>query len=204
VLIEPGACIGPNVVLKGKTSIGAGCVIEAGCVLKDSVAGTGATVLAYSHCEEAVVRAGARVGPFARLRPGADIGENAHIGNFVEVKKAKIGKGSKANHLSYIGDAEIGEGVNVGCGFIACNYDGYNKHTTIIESGAFVGSGVSAVAPVTIGRDSYVATGTVVNRDVPPGALAIARPKQENKEGYADRLRGRMQAAKKAAAKEKS
>lgn len=195
---EPGAVLGPNVVLRGATFVGAGAVVEAGCVLKNARVEAGAQILAYSHLEDALVRAGARVGPFGRLRPGADIGENAHIGNFVEVKKSRIGKGSKANHLSYIGDAEIGEGVNVGCGFIACNYDGVNKHVTTIESGAFVGSGVSAVAPVTIGRDAYVATGTVVNRDVPEGALAIARVKQENKEGYAERLRGRMQAAKNA------
>jgi bifunctional UDP-N-acetylglucosamine pyrophosphorylase/glucosamine-1-phosphate N-acetyltransferase len=195
VTCESSASIGPNVVLKGATSIGPGAVVEAGCVLRNVTVEANAQILAYSHCDEAVVRQGARVGPFGRLRPGADVGENAHVGNFVEIKKSKIGKGSKANHLSYIGDAEIGEGVNVGCGFIACNYDGFNKHVTRIENGAFVGSGVSAVAPVTIGKDSYVATGTVVTRNVPEGALAIAREKQENKEGYAERLRGRMKAA---------
>jgi bifunctional UDP-N-acetylglucosamine pyrophosphorylase/glucosamine-1-phosphate N-acetyltransferase len=141
------------------------------------------------------------VGPYGRLRPGADIGEDARVGNFVEIKKSKLGKGSKANHLSYIGDAVVGEGVNIGCGFIACNYDGVNKNTTTIESGAFVVSGVSAVAPVTIGKDSYVATGTVVTRDVPAGALGVGRARQENKEGYAERLRGRQRAANKAAAK---
>jgi bifunctional UDP-N-acetylglucosamine pyrophosphorylase/glucosamine-1-phosphate N-acetyltransferase len=198
VSAEPGAVIGPNVVLRGRTAIAANAVVEAGCVIKDSSVAENAQILAYSHLDDAKVAKGARVGPFGRLRPGADVGEDAHVGNFVELKKARLGKGSKANHLSYIGDAEIGEGVNVGCGFIACNYDGVNKHVTTIESGAFVGSGVSAIAPVTIGKDSYVATGTVVNRDVPPGALAIARSKQENKEGYAERLRGRMQAAKKA------
>jgi bifunctional UDP-N-acetylglucosamine pyrophosphorylase/glucosamine-1-phosphate N-acetyltransferase len=196
VSVEAGAVIGPNVVLRGNTTIAAGAVIEAGCVLKDSAIGQNVSVLAYSHLEGAIVGAGARVGPYGRLRPGTELSEDVHIGNFVEVKKAKIGKGSKANHLSYIGDAEIGEGVNVGCGFIACNYDGHNKNKTTIESGVFVGSGVSAVAPVTIGKDSYVATGSVINRDVPPGALAIARPRQENKEGYAERLRGRMKAKK--------
>jgi bifunctional UDP-N-acetylglucosamine pyrophosphorylase/glucosamine-1-phosphate N-acetyltransferase len=196
VACEPGAVIGPNVVLRGKTTLGPGAVVEAGCVLKDSRVEGGARVLAYSHLDEAVVRAGAQVGPFARLRPGTDVGEAARIGNFVEVKKSRIGRGSKANHLSYIGDAVVGEGVNVGCGFIACNYDGYSKHETRIDDGAFVGSGVSAVAPVTIGRDAYVATGSVINRDVPPGALAIARQKQDNKEGYAERLKGRMRAAK--------
>ena len=196
VRCEPGAVLGPNVVLRGKTSVGAGAVIEAGCILINSTIEGGAAVLAYSHLEEAVVRKGAKVGPFVRLRPGTDVGEEARVGNFVEVKKSRIGKGSKASHLSYIGDAEVGDGVNIGCGFIACNYDGVNKHVTTIQDGAFVGSGVSAVAPVTIGKNSYVATGSVVNRDVPEGALAIARPKQDNKEGYAERLRGRMRAAK--------
>jgi bifunctional UDP-N-acetylglucosamine pyrophosphorylase/glucosamine-1-phosphate N-acetyltransferase len=172
-------------------------VIEAGCVIANSRIEPLSHVHAMSHLDEAVVRGGAHVGPFARLRPAADIGENARVGNFVEVKKSKLGRGSKANHLSYIGDSVIGTGVNIGCGFIACNYDGVNKHVTTIEDGAFVGSGVSAVAPVTIGKDSYVATGSVINRDVPGDALGIARAPQENKEGYAKRLRGRMEAKKK-------
>jgi bifunctional UDP-N-acetylglucosamine pyrophosphorylase / glucosamine-1-phosphate N-acetyltransferase len=113
------------------------------------------------------------------------------------VKKSRLGKGSKVSHLSYVGDANIGSDVNIGCGFIACNYDGVNKHITTIEDGAFVGSAVQAVAPVTIGREGYVATGTTVTRDVPAGALAIARVKQENKEGYAERLKSRMLAIKK-------
>lgn len=199
VVCEAGVVLGPNVVLRGNTLLRAGAMIEAGCVIKDSTVEGGAAVLAYSHLEEATVRAGAKVGPFGRLRPGADVGENARVGNFVEIKKSRIGRGSKVNHLSYVGDAVVGEGVNIGCGFIACNYDGVNKHVTTIESGAFVGSGVSAVAPVTIGKDSYVATGTVVTRDVPAGALGVGRARQENKEGYAERLRGRQQAAKRSA-----
>ncbi|HEY8279150.1 MAG TPA: bifunctional UDP-N-acetylglucosamine diphosphorylase/glucosamine-1-phosphate N-acetyltransferase GlmU [Bdellovibrionota bacterium] len=201
VICEPGAVLGPNVVLKGSTKIASGSVIEAGCVLIDSVVESGAVVKAYSHLEGAVVKGGAQIGPFARLRPGAAIGEEARIGNFVEVKKSVIGKGSKANHLSYIGDAEVGEGVNIGCGFVACNYDGVNKHKTTIEDGAFIGSNVNTVAPVTVGKDAYVATGSTVTRNVPDGALAVGRAKQENKEGYADRLRSRMQAAKKAKGK---
>jgi bifunctional UDP-N-acetylglucosamine pyrophosphorylase/glucosamine-1-phosphate N-acetyltransferase len=153
-------------------------------------------VKSFSHLEDVILRKGAAAGPFARLRPGAELAEGAKIGNFVEVKKSKIGPGSKVSHLSYVGDADVGAGVNIGCGFIACNYDGVNKHKTTIKDGAFVGSGVQAVAPLTIGRDAYVATGSTVNRDVPDGALAIARVKQENKEGYAERLRGRMQAQK--------
>lgn len=196
VRCEPGAVIGPNVILRGNSSIGAGAVIEAGCVVKDSSVEAGAVVLAYSHLDGALLRQRAQAGPFARLRPGTELAEESRIGNFVEVKKSKIGRGSKANHLSYIGDAEVGEKVNIGCGFIACNYDGVNKHQTTILDGAFVGSGVSAIAPVTVGRDAYVSTGSTINRNVPDGALAIARTKQENKEGYASRLRGRMQAQK--------
>lgn len=197
VSIEPGTRIGPSVVLEGSTRIASGVRVEAGCVLKDSVIETGVELKAYSHLEKATVRARASVGPFARLRPEADLGEETKIGNFVEVKKSRLGKGSKVSHLSYVGDAEIGSDVNIGCGFIACNYDGVNKHKTTIEDGAFVGSAVQAVAPVTIGKDGYVATGTTVTRDVPAGALAIARVKQENKEGYAERLKSRMLAIKK-------
>lgn len=197
VSVAAGARIGPNVVLQGNTRVEAGATVEAGCVLKDSVVEAGAELKAYSHLEEAVVRAGAHIGPYARLRPKADIGEGARIGNFVEVKNAKMHKGSKANHLSYIGDAEVGEETNIGCGFIACNYDGVNKHKTTIGARAFVGSAVQAVAPVTIADDAYVATGSTITRDVPKDALGIARAKQENKEGYAARLRARMLAIKK-------
>lgn len=203
VSCEPGAVIGPNVILRGNTKIGAGAVIEGHCVLIDAVLEAGAQVKAFSHLESVLLRRDSQAGPFARLRPGAELMEGAKIGNFVEIKKTKIGKGSKVSHLSYVGDAEVGAGVNIGCGFIACNYDGVNKHQTTILDGAFVGSGVQAVAPLTIGKDSYVATGSTINRDVPDGALAISRSKQENKEGYAERLRGRMQAVK-AAKQQKS
>jgi bifunctional UDP-N-acetylglucosamine pyrophosphorylase/glucosamine-1-phosphate N-acetyltransferase len=152
---------------------------------------------AYSYLENAVVGEAAQVGPFARLRPQANLGRNTKVGNFVEVKNARLGEGSKVSHLSYVGDSEVGKDVNIGCGFIACNYDGVNKHTTTIEDGVFVGSGVQAIAPVTFGKDSYIATGSTINRDVPEGALAIARVKQENKEGYAARLKARMEATKK-------
>lgn len=197
VSIESGASIGPNVVLQGKTLIGAGARVEAGCVIKDSTLEEQVLLKAYSHLEQARVNRGAEVGPFARLRPEALIGKKAKIGNFVEIKKSTLGEGSKVSHLSYVGDAEIGKDVNVGCGFIACNYDGVNKHKTTIEDGVFVGSGVQAVAPIVLGKDSYVATGTTLTKNVPSGALAIARVKQDNKEGYAERLKSRMQAAKK-------
>ncbi|RZA06307.1 MAG: UDP-N-acetylglucosamine diphosphorylase/glucosamine-1-phosphate N-acetyltransferase [Proteobacteria bacterium] len=196
VNLEPGCRIGPNVVLQGNSRVATGVVVEAGCVIIDSQLEEGVELKAYSHLESAIVRKNAHVGPYARLRPKADIGEEARIGNFVEVKNTKMGKGAKANHLSYLGDAEVGEGTNIGCGFIACNYDGVNKNKTTIGKNAFVGSNVQAVAPVTIGDDAYVATGSVITRDVPVGALGIARVKQENKEGYAQRLRARMLAIK--------
>jgi len=196
VTCEPGCELGPNLVLRGSTNIAAGAKLEGNSVLIDAKIGKCASVKAFSHLENVVLREDASAGPFARLRPGADLGEGSKIGNFVEVKKSKIGRNSKVSHLSYVGDAQVGEDVNIGCGFIACNYDGVNKHVTTILDGAFVGSGVSAVAPVTIGKDSYVATGSVINRDVPEGALGIARVKQENKEGYAEKLRGRMKAQK--------
>lgn len=197
VICEPGAIIGANVILQGQTRISANVLIENGAVIKNSVLEEGSEIKSYSYLENAVVRRFAHIGPFARLRPGADIGEEGKIGNFVEVKNAKFGRGSKASHLSYIGDADIGADVNIGCGFVACNYDGVNKHKTTIGDRAFVGSSVNAVAPIEIGEDSYVATGSTINRNVPKGALAIAREKQQNKEGYAERLRSRMLAIKK-------
>jgi bifunctional UDP-N-acetylglucosamine pyrophosphorylase/glucosamine-1-phosphate N-acetyltransferase len=133
--------------------------------------------------------ASARVGPFARLRPGAELGKDVHIGNFVEVKEAKIEAGAKANHLAYIGDARVGEGANVGAGTITCNYDGVAKHRTDIGKGAFIGSNSALVAPVKVGEGAYIGTGTVVTKDVPAGALAISRAKQTVKEGWAKRLR---------------
>ena len=141
----------------------------------------------------------AQIGPFAHLRPASEIGEEAHVGNFVETKKTRMGRGSKANHLAYLGDGVIGAGTNVGAGTIFCNYDGFQKHTTTLGDGVFIGSDSQLVAPVTVGDRAYVATGTTVTQDVPADALAIGRTKQENKEGYAPRLRARMLAAKKAA-----
>lgn len=197
VQVAEGVRIGAGVVLEGSTKIGARSRIETGSVLRDCLVHEDVQIKAYCYFDQAEIRSSATVGPFAHLRPGSVLGEDTKVGNFVEIKKSNLGKGSKVSHLSYIGDAEIGEDVNIGCGFIACNYDGVNKHKTIIQDGAFVGSDVQAVAPVTIGKNSYVATGTTVTRNVPDGALAIARTKQENKEGYADKLRARMLAMKK-------
>jgi bifunctional UDP-N-acetylglucosamine pyrophosphorylase/glucosamine-1-phosphate N-acetyltransferase len=143
--------------------------------------GAGATIRAFSHLEDCVVREGAIVGPYARLRPGADIGAGAHIGNFVEIKAASVGAGAKVNHLSYIGDAEIGEKTNIGAGVITCNYDGVKKHKTKIGKDAFVGSNAALVAPVSVGDGALVAAGSVITEDVPAGEMAIGRGRQVNK-----------------------
>ncbi|UAK23957.1 bifunctional UDP-N-acetylglucosamine diphosphorylase/glucosamine-1-phosphate N-acetyltransferase GlmU [Sphingomonas nostoxanthinifaciens] len=147
------------------------------------------TIHAFSHIEGAQVAAGAIVGPFARLRPGADIGEDAHVGNFVEVKKARLGRGAKANHLTYLGDADIGAGSNIGAGTITCNYDGFDKTLTKVGEGAFIGSNSALVAPVTIGAGAIVAAGSVIVRDVPADALAVARGRQEDRPGWAAQFR---------------
>jgi bifunctional UDP-N-acetylglucosamine pyrophosphorylase/glucosamine-1-phosphate N-acetyltransferase len=157
---------------------------------------TSAVIRAFSHLEGAVVRSGALIGPYARLRPGADIGEDAHIGNFVEVKKVAVGKGAKANHLSYLGDGTVGAGANIGAGTIFCNYDGFDKHQTHIGAGAFVGSNSSLVAPVTIGAGAYTGSGSVITKSVAPDALSLERGQQVEKPGWAARFRA-MKLAKK-------
>ncbi|HLZ78042.1 MAG TPA: bifunctional UDP-N-acetylglucosamine diphosphorylase/glucosamine-1-phosphate N-acetyltransferase GlmU [Sphingomonas sp.] len=157
----------------------------------------GAVIHAFSHLTGATVASHAEIGPFARLRPGAEIGEKARVGNFVEVKKATLGAGAKANHLSYIGDGEVGAGANIGAGTIFCNYDGFFKYKTVVGEGAFVGSNSALVAPVTIGKGAIIAAGSVVTKDVAADALALVRPGQEEKPGWAVRFRARM-AAKKA------
>jgi bifunctional UDP-N-acetylglucosamine pyrophosphorylase/glucosamine-1-phosphate N-acetyltransferase len=157
---------------------------------------TGAVIHAFSHIEGAHIGPGASVGPFARLRPGADLAESAKVGNFVEVKNSKVGKGAKLPHLSYVGDAEVGAKANLGAGTITCNYDGINKSKTVIGEGAFIGSNSSLVAPVTIGANAYVASGSVITKDVEPDALALGRARQENKPGYAPKLRARAEAIK--------
>ena len=173
VVVEPNVYFGPKVIVADDVEI-----------------------LANSHLEGCVISSGARIGPFARLRPGAEIGENAHIGNFVEIKKAKVGKGAKANHLSYIGDAVVGPGSNIGAGTITCNYDGYEKHLTEIGENVFVGSNSSLVAPVKIGAGANIAASSVITRDVPEDALAMTRPELQIKEGWAKRYRAVKQAAK--------
>jgi bifunctional UDP-N-acetylglucosamine pyrophosphorylase/glucosamine-1-phosphate N-acetyltransferase len=172
------------------TELGSDVEVEPHVVFGPGVrVGDGAQIRAYSHLEGAEVGAGAQVGPFARLRPGAKLGAKSRVGNFVEVKNAVLGDGAKANHLTYLGDAEIGAGANIGAGTITCNYDGFRKHKTTIEAGAFIGSDSQLVAPVTVGRDAFVGSGTTVTKDVPRSGLALARVKQVNVEGWADRFR---------------
>ncbi|HYG30727.1 MAG TPA: bifunctional UDP-N-acetylglucosamine diphosphorylase/glucosamine-1-phosphate N-acetyltransferase GlmU [Allosphingosinicella sp.] len=180
------------------TEIGRDVLVEPNVVFGPGVRiSDGATIRAFSHIEGATIGAGAEIGPFARLRPGAEIGEKAKIGNFVEVKKARLGTGAKANHLSYLGDAEIGAGANIGAGTITCNYDGFLKYPTVIGEGAFIGSNTALVAPVTIGAGAIVGAGSVVTRDVAADALALARGDQRERPGWAARFRATM-AAKKA------
>jgi bifunctional UDP-N-acetylglucosamine pyrophosphorylase/glucosamine-1-phosphate N-acetyltransferase len=174
VLIEPNVFFGPGVVVED-----------------------GAHIMANCHMVSARIRAGARVGPFARLRPGADIGAKAHIGNFVEVKNARVEAGAKANHLAYIGDGRVGEGANIGAGTIFCNYDGFSKHTTDVGAGAFVGSNSSLVAPVKIGDGAYIGSGSIITRDVEADALALERSAQEVRPGWAAKFRRLKQKSRK-------
>jgi bifunctional UDP-N-acetylglucosamine pyrophosphorylase/glucosamine-1-phosphate N-acetyltransferase len=174
VLVEPNVFFGPGVVI-----------------------GDNVRIRAFSHIEGATIATGAEIGPYARLRPGAEIGEGAKVGNFVEVKKTKLGKGAKANHLTYLGDAEVGAGANIGAGTITCNYDGWFKYRTTIGEGAFIGSNSALVAPVTIGKGALVAAGSVITRDVPDDAIALARGAQVEKPGRAAKFRAAMTARKK-------
>lgn len=186
--LSAGCSIEGGVILVNSV-VGAGAVVEAGSRVVDSELGAGALVRQGSYIEEASVGSGCVVGPYAHLRPGTRLAERARIGNFVEVKNSLIGEGSQASHLAYIGDAEVGRRVNIGCGFITCNFDGRKKNRTVIEDDAFVGSDSQAVAPVTLGARSFIATGTCVTEDVPPDAMAISRGRQLNKPGYAKKYR---------------
>lgn len=180
VVLDPGCEVcGPCHIL-GATHIGRGAVVEPHCLVKDSTVAAGAVIHAFSHLEGASVGPGCHAGPYARLRPGAVLEQGSRVGNFVEMKKAVLGPGAKANHLTYLGDAEVGAGANVGAGTITCNYDGKLKHFTKIGEGAFIGSNTALVAPVTIGNGALVGAGSVITKDVPDGALAIARGKQVN------------------------
>jgi bifunctional UDP-N-acetylglucosamine pyrophosphorylase/glucosamine-1-phosphate N-acetyltransferase len=191
VTIGPDTVIQPNVYLEGRTRIGSNCEIHAGVRIVDSTIDDGAVINNYCVITESHVASGARIGPFAHIRPQSEVGEGAHVGNFTELKKTTLGRGSKANHLSYLGDAVIGESVNIGAGTITCNYDGTRKHVTVVEDGAFIGSDTQLVAPVRVGRGAYVAAGSSIVEDVPAGALGIARGKQINKDGWVEKKKRR-------------
>ncbi len=200
-VIDPQVTIGrdtviePYVQLLGRTTIGSGCRIRSFSVIENCALGDGVLVRPSCVLEDSRIADYAEIGPFVHLRPGCEVGEKAHLGNFVEMKKTRIGKGAKANHLSYLGDAEIGEGSNIGAGTITCNYDGVSKYRTQIGKGVFVGSDSNLVAPIAIGDGAYIGAGSCITKDVPPDALAVGRARQINKEGWAAARRARLRAA---------
>lgn len=187
VIIGSDTVLEPGVYLRGKTVIGSECHIGANSDIVDSTIGDN-VVIHSSTIEESTIKNGADIGPYAHLRPNAEIGEDAHIGNFVEIKKARIGKGTKVGHLTYVGDATLGEDINVGCGTVFVNYDGKRKFHTTIGDHSFIGSGTNLVAPITIGRNAATAAGSTITQDVPDGDLGIARGRQSNLEGYAKKM----------------
>jgi bifunctional UDP-N-acetylglucosamine pyrophosphorylase/glucosamine-1-phosphate N-acetyltransferase len=192
--------IGPNVQLLGRTAIGRGCRIDGTAYLQDAVLGDGVHLKLGVVVTDATIGDEAILGPFAHIRPGTELGAAVHIGNFVETKKAKLGRGTKANHLTYLGDCEIGSGTNVGAGTITCNYDGFAKHRTVIGDRVQIGSDTQLVAPVTVGDDAYVGAGTTVTSDVPAGHLVVSRVPQRMIAGWVERRRARSAAAKVATA----
>jgi bifunctional UDP-N-acetylglucosamine pyrophosphorylase/glucosamine-1-phosphate N-acetyltransferase len=167
-----------NCVFEGSVTLAEGVRIGPNCLLRNVRIGAGTEVLAFSHLEDSEIGARCRLGPYARLRPGNSLADEVHVGNFVELKASRIGKGSKANHLSYIGDSEVGSAVNVGAGTITCNYDGAMKHRTIIEDECFIGSDTTLVAPVRVARGSYIGAGSTINKDTPAGQLTLSRARQ--------------------------
>jgi bifunctional UDP-N-acetylglucosamine pyrophosphorylase / glucosamine-1-phosphate N-acetyltransferase len=199
-VIDPEVEIGretviePYVQLLGRTRVGSGCRIRSFSVIENCTLGNGILIRQSCILEDSRIADGAEIGPFVHLRPGCEIGENAHLGNFVEMKKTRMGKGAKANHLSYLGDAEIGEGTNIGAGAITCNYDGVHKHRTLIGKNVFVGSDSNLVAPIVIGDGAYIGAGSCITQDVPADALAVARAHQVTKEGWAAARRARLAA----------
>jgi bifunctional UDP-N-acetylglucosamine pyrophosphorylase/glucosamine-1-phosphate N-acetyltransferase len=196
VEIDADTILEPFVQILGRTCIGSDCRIRSFSVIRDSqIAGN---VLVRNGCiiDQAIVASGAELGPYSHLRPGSEIGERAHVGNFVETKKTRMGRGAKANHLTYLGDSDIGPGVNVGAGTITCNYDGTSKHMTVIEEGAFIGSDSTLVAPLRVGKGAYVAAGSTITEDVPADALALGRSRQITKEAWASRRRDELAKSK--------
>ncbi|HBR16845.1 MAG: UDP-N-acetylglucosamine diphosphorylase/glucosamine-1-phosphate N-acetyltransferase [Deltaproteobacteria bacterium RIFCSPLOWO2_12_FULL_43_16] len=195
VKIGRDTTIYPNVFLEGNSSIGDGCLIEEGCKIINSTIGDNSSVKSHSVIESSQVGQNVSIGPFARLRPESVIEDTAKVGNFVEIKKSRLGRGTKANHLSYIGDAIIGKDVNIGAGTITCNYDGIKKHQTTIEDGAFIGSDTQLVAPVKVGKNAYIGSGSTITKNVPAGSLALSRPEQRIVEGWVERKRLKKKSA---------
>ncbi len=198
VTIGPDTVLQPQVVLEGATTIGSECVIGAGSHVAGSRLADRVILKPYSVIEESEVEEGATLGPFCHLRPGCHIGAGAEIGNYAELKKARVGARTKIHHVSYVGDATVGARVNIGAGTITCNYDGFAKHRTVIADGAFVGTNTSLVAPLTVGEGAYIGAGSVITRDVPPGALAVERSPQIVKDGWVARRRERRGGPRKA------
>jgi bifunctional UDP-N-acetylglucosamine pyrophosphorylase/glucosamine-1-phosphate N-acetyltransferase len=165
-------------VFEGKVEIGEGASIGPYCVIRNARIAAGASIKAYTHIEDAVVGAASQIGPYARLRPGTELGEDVHVGNFVEIKNSKVAAHSKANHLAYVGDADVGSRVNIGAGTITCNYDGANKFRTTIGDDAFIGSDTQLVAPVVVGKGATIGAGTTLTKDAPDGKLTLSRAKQ--------------------------
>jgi bifunctional UDP-N-acetylglucosamine pyrophosphorylase/glucosamine-1-phosphate N-acetyltransferase len=190
--VEPGATLRPFVLVEGRSVVRSGAVVGPFVRLVDTEVGEGARILDHCLLLDSVVEAGAQVGPFAHLRPQSRVGAGAKVGNFVELKKTHLGAGAKAPHLSYLGDAEIGPRANIGAGTITCNYDGTAKHKTVVGAGAFVGSDVTLIAPVTVGEGAYVAAGSTVTADVPEDALVVARTRQVTKPGWAKARRAKL------------
>jgi bifunctional UDP-N-acetylglucosamine pyrophosphorylase/glucosamine-1-phosphate N-acetyltransferase len=202
VVIDSEVRVGPDTVIEpfsqllGATRVGSDCRICSFSVLENTILADRVVVRQSCVLENSEIDKGASLGPFAHLRPGCHIGENAHIGNFVEGKKLRMGRGSKANHLTYLGDAQIGEGVNIGAGTITCNYDGHGKYPTVIGNGAFVGSDATLVAPIVIGEGSYIAAGSCITEDVPADALALGRARQTTKPHWAKNRRAQLESRK--------
>jgi bifunctional UDP-N-acetylglucosamine pyrophosphorylase/glucosamine-1-phosphate N-acetyltransferase len=189
VEVAADTVIEPFVQLLGRTRVGGKCLIRSYTVIENCLIGNSVLIRQSCILTESTVADGAKIGPFAHLRPESEIGEDAHVGNFVETKKTKLGKGAKANHLTYLGDAEVGEGSNIGAGVITCNYDGVHKHRTQIGKGAFVGSDSTLVAPVSVGEGAYIGAGSCITRDVPAGSLSLSRSQQFIKEGWVEERR---------------
>jgi len=194
VTVGAGTVIHPGVTLEGRTRVGANCRIRSWVRITDSTVGDGVLVNDSCIVIESRIDDSAIVGPFSHFRPGSHVKAGAHVGNFVELKKTVLGEGSKASHLTYLGDATVGAGVNIGAGTITCNYDGRKKHQTVIEDGAFIGSDTQLVAPVRVGAGAYVGAGSCITDDVPPGALGISRARQRNILGWVARRKKKPEA----------